>query len=920
MVSHLSAAKCIILAANLASQADIISLRALTFSRADVLTTRLSLRILLSFLPESLEPSIYTSFLLEAAETQHVNLDDGPSELALDSVADLSDEAAETGLQRLRLLRLRKHGLAADVPDDALTEFLVHRAHRIDSQIAMFPLVPRLIEPFLSHSDWVKDWYAGAILPLARLEYEYYPGLEPEHSLADFENITSSTAMSTLLSRARLSIREDRSHMKVLGRDFRGIVAPWVHGSQRWKSAGTTSKRQRLEDASGVASSSLGDQRQDIQAIDDFNSWKYTNEWIVSTSMEDFAAAVSTITGWGGPLDADLGANASLRAYYVPDPSNAEQLKIEYCRACFAAVYAAEEDTPESLDGAHSILVRLAELLGFDPPPDLATSIHLLPKVEQHSSTLQDATMSFIQRERLLHGDNPLTEPKLETFSLLQMFVYSAYLLGSLGHRLSIVKVAKLRFWSDDAEQFRLVQRLLHDTIHSSRHDAKHWSHVRDTMLWLWDWAITQESAMPEYGHGLFGKVRADALELEIIRAFCLAGQYHLVAQTYLSDASTSRISREEVETVIVGLAYQHYDAASNGNKTRGGVKRAVDLITAFQPQFSTSAAFRRCNALISATHALSFYSLILHRGMPFKPVSIRVQEDPITLISLVLEQNSKSYTQLDNLIDIARNLVKAAVPNDGADLHRRGQEEEDADAMTAERRVLSMSIESALRADDFETAYSYVVNRLSPSSLPASPNTLDDVSWRAAYLAGRQRSKTAVRTSATMDTSQVRRLEQRMDLLSRALLLAPPASLPEILAAWRRCEEELLTVMSHESAQDAAVDQHDAAQVPGGFGESDVHSVQPRRKEIGRGAAEEAPMGLFEAMRGASAALQRTAGAQVGRLDARQELHRDDYADQAGRPQQRKRDMVASAVTGGLAQGIGWMLGATPVRQAQRD
>ena len=32
-----------------------------------------------------------------------------------------------------------------------------------------------------------------------------------------------------------------------------------------------------------------------------------------------------------------------------------------------------------------------------------------------------------------------------------------------------------------------------------------------------------------------------------------------------------------------------------------------------------------------------------------------------------------------------------------------------------------------------------------------------------------------------------------------------------------------------------------------------------------------------------------------------------------------RKRDVVADAVTGGLASGIGWVLGATPVNQQQR-
>lgn len=39
---------------------------------------------------------------------------------------------------------------------------------------------------------------------------------------------------------------------------------------------------------------------------------------------------------------------------------------------------------------------------------------------------------------------------------------------------------------------------------------------------------------------------------------------------------------------------------------------------------------------------------------------------------------------------------------------------------------------------------------------------------------------------------------------------------------------------------------------------------------------------------------------------------------DDAGRV--RRRDMIANTVTGGLASGIGWMLGATPVDRSVED
>lgn len=194
---------------------------------------------------------------------------------------------------------------------------------------------------------------------------------------------------------------------------------------------------------------------------------------------------------------------------------------------------------------------------------------------------------------------------------------------------------------------------------------------------------------------------------------------------------------------------------------------------------------FRRVAALISATHALSFYSLTLQHGVPFQPVSIRVSQDPIGLISKVLEQNPRSYTKLDDLVDIAQNLVSAGLPAQQQDNSDYDDEiaPDDADLAkqrkAAERRVTFMAVEAALREDDFETAYSYIVNRLTPSTPTAAPpaaktshirNTSsasarstttpdDDTSWRAAFLAGRFRP-------ATSSPPTLRRLEDRKSVV----------------------------------------------------------------------------------------------------------------------------------------------------------
>jgi hypothetical protein len=245
------------------------------------------------------------------------------------------------------------------------------------------------------------------------------------------------------------------------------------------------------------------------------------------------------------------------------------------------------------------------------------------------------------------------------------------------------------------------------------------------------------------------------------------------------------------------------------------------------------------------------------------------------------------------------------------------------------------MAIEAALNEDDFETAYSYVVNRLTTSSSSTSSKAeLDDLSWRAALAAGRYKSTSTSPSSASSNVfmaPKLRRLEQRMELLSQTLLLAPPTALPEVLNVCRKCEEEMLALQAAEQAAEEEGDSRAEAGdgvVPGAFVITKLigdGKAQPRR-EVGRGGHEESPMGLFDVARGAAAAFSRNAFPLRGATAAVQTPgKRDDLAQSrvsvdsvrsdgsgagTGEERVRKRDMISSAVTGGLASGIGWVIG----------
>lgn len=310
-----------------------------------------------------------------------------------------------------------------------------------------------------------------------------------------------------------------------------------------------------------------------------------------------------------------------------------------------------------------------------------------------------------------------------------------------------------------------------------------------------------------------------------------------------------------------------------------------------------------------------------------------------------MLDQNSKSYTKLDDLLSIGQNLVAAGVPGPSTLQSPPPSVSEETALVTAERRIISLAIASALASNDFGTAYSYILTRLIPPSLlptcsPLLTNSTihNDISWRAVYNAGRYRSTAPTTTPPSLQT-QITHLSQRMELLSLALILVPsPDPLPEILGAWRRCDEEITSLRAQEQQEEDVWDTKgdSFSTVPGGFGpsdcERDAFDTRAARRARARAAipTHEAPMGLFEVARGAALALHKNAFPLRGAAESSTPTPSGQtYSASAdllgdGRPlssgqgegRVRKRDMVSNVVTSGLASGIGWVLGAEPVNR----
>lgn len=365
--------------------------------------------------------------------------------------------------------------------------------------------------------------------------------------------------------------------------------------------------------------------------------------------------------------------------------------------------------------------------------------------------------------------------------------------------------------------------------------------------------------------------------------------------------------------------------------------------IHAFPDTIKGSLPESRIDHLLTVTHSIGNYRLVLKQGEPFTPVNLRVHGDPISIVGKILDQNPKAYTKINDILYIGEQIVLAGLTIRDVEGHSVMEPEQEEEQLSIVRkRVTSMCIDTALADDDFETAYSYVMNRLSSVASEAQsrtpilerqesgifahppPRVLDDWSWRAALQAGKYRfNRNTVKPTHLGNTSgnlDIRHLEQRKDCLSQALRIAPPSTLQEILNAFRRCEEELDTKIREEAEQEAAWDQQgDETLMPGGFG-PDLPKKPSRAITAKSLVSEEAPMSLFDLTRASAAKAQSslsvlsslTGGAGRG-APSEDSRGAEEAANEHGVGQRtvRKRDQLRNAAVGTLASGIGWLINA---------
>ncbi|KAL3419608.1 secretory pathway protein Sec39 [Phlyctema vagabunda] len=945
----LSPAKAVLLAVQLSRKSEIQNLRDLIAQNRTALKTNIILRILLSHLPETLESAAYVPFLEDLAANEIVG--DPETKIDSSSIDQLDEFEAKKRVKKLHLLPLEWPHAPADIPDDSFVQFVIHRSLCIDKNTGLILQLPELLIPFLDRSELLRSWTISTILPLLRFYYEYHPHDATALTIAELEELDDRAGVLLLLSKTANNSHLGSNNQKTAGRDIRGLVGPWMYGESK-------SKRRKIQEIPSPEAQLIAP----LDAEDSENyrrtGWEEVFKWITSQAITSWRTAVDAVEDWDGPSDIDLGGLEDGSVWL--DETEQQYLERRYARATLAAAYLVSEGSTEALTGVHRILARIITLLDLDRIPPVSAAAALLAPIPHldDNGILLPQNAKFL-RNSLLDESNPLTSPNEDSIRLLHALLISAYILSKSGQSCTIRRAGELVLQQDEADQKSEFRRLIYTIGNGPKADDKYWVKTRNEILWLRDWGAEElaEGVDADRGRGIFGLVRTNFLEAEILKVLLSNTRYDLARAIYVKSPEQP-LTRAQLQDTILAAAMNAYDNATNPNRTRGGVKKCNDILKAFPDTLEGSLVAEQFLHLLDVTHAIEKYSLVLTKGEPFTPVHLRVHGDPISIIDKILSQNPKAYTRADDFIRLGEGMVDAGLvlreangrtvkdvessdPGQQELLKTIRLEEIQNQKAVARKRIIGMCIVNSLTQDDFETAYSYVVTRLKSTAAPAHekvyqpnntseklfaelpPKSIDEWSWLAAFQAGKYKPTggNPVQFGNPIGNPQIRHLQQRIECLSYALRLAPKNTLQEVLSVYRRCEEELTSlIQQEEEAEDAWDTQGDEQAMPGGFGAPNLRGMDSKAR--GRD-EEEAPMSLFSLSRATASRAHSSLAAltglrsQEGRLNAisppadvgAPEGSRVSTPDSAA--QMRKRDQVKQAATNAIFSGVGWVIGA---------
>ncbi|CAL1695336.1 unnamed protein product [Somion occarium] len=281
-----------------------------------------------------------------------------------------------------------------------------------------------------------------------------------------------------------------------------------------------------------------------------------------------------------------------------------------------------------------------------------------------------------------------------------------------------------------------------------------------------WEWLL--EDMLKLAGSGESGLRGAFCLlsKDDVIRIFfeglLSSGRFDIAKYMLHPSKSLLHIDPLAVEDICLSCSQEFYDNAGSGNYHFGDMKLAYDCLDV--PQQSERVLKEK--DFIEATSRLCSFNLMSRPGIPISPIEIRLTKDRLSLVARVLSSNPDAYKHTQVILNLVNKLGFR-------------------DDVAAEVKTLAMLADTALQAEDFDSAYEdsqrmvdtvFTLRKTSGIENPAVVEA-SEVCWVACFQLGRH-----------PDFPDTRK---KLSLLGRALDLCPADRITDILNIWRRLEDD---------------------------------------------------------------------------------------------------------------------------------
>ncbi|KTW31444.1 hypothetical protein T552_00086 [Pneumocystis carinii B80] len=423
----------------------------------------------------------------------------------------------------------------------------------------------------------------------------------------------------------------------------------------------------------------------------------------------------------------------------------------EFSKYAIASCYCHQSTEEENIHSMKIILQNLKQNLNIKTDSD--TSV--LNGIE--ISSLNVFTPENIQ-------DYPeLITPNFNSLSLLEIMIKTVLIINS-SKEMRKITLSEAVCYRNKNKKFQMS--LLHKMIPQNpqflnKLNDSSWIKLRNNIKWLHDVSLIYRN-IPEIEY-------ESILLYNILRTT----KFNLAKNIYIKrNREDMPLSDDIIEKICIEIFLEFFDSSSNGDITKGNMKNAYNLLQTIK-QYYNSEQLESFSYLVKVTNTLHHYS---HK---FKPVQIRLHNNPFKILEDFLSSNPGIYKSTDKVMEISNDLLLSTNKN------YLSQKE-------IQAKILCVIAETALSQNDFDFAYDICINHLF-SLFEAvdikDTEVLSNIIW-----------KSCLQISKNYEIEESsERIKKKMFLISKVINICPKEYLIEVLNVWRRFEKEQLSIRKSE-------------------------------------------------------------------------------------------------------------------------